>query len=202
MKNTIKKSITAILAAAMCAVPIVSAMSASAGNLEGVKREAIEINFDAKEYKKASELTFAKGGIKKTEELPIYRGEYVRGQLSNKFEISHVIARSGHWEIIWINGHWVLVWVPDEWIDPCASVSLGDKFHRGIDEFVKNKAVTAVIAEKIETISISGIRSAGRVSVIDMSTKQETLVTKSKAQDLLTRTTDMNAATAKRLLSR
>lgn len=202
MKNTIKKSLAAIFAAAMCAVPMVSAMSASAGNLEGIKREAREINFDAKEYKKASELTFAKGGIKKAEELPIYRGEYVRGQLSHKFEISHVIARSGHWEIIWINGHWVLVWVPDEWIDPRAEVTLGDKFHRGIDEFVKNKAVTAVIAEKIEKISISGIRSTGRVSVIDMATKQETLVTKANAQNLLVRTANIDAASAKRLLSR
>jgi hypothetical protein len=202
MKNTIKKSLAAIFAAAMCAVPMVSAMSASAGNLEGIKREAIEINFDAKEYKKASELTFAKGGIKKAEELPIYRGEYVRGQMSHKFEIGRVIGPSGHWEWVYVNGCWVLVWVKDDWIDPRAEVTLGDGFRKGIDEFIRNKAVTAVIAEKIEKISIAGSRRTDRVTVIDMATKQERLVTKANAQNLLVRTANIDASSAKRLLSR
>lgn len=202
MKATIKKAITGILAAAMCAVPMTSAMSASAGNLDGIKLEARELNFDAKEYKKASELTFAKGGIKKAEELQIYRGEYVRGQLSHKFEVGRLVGVGGHWVLTWVDGHLVWVWVPDTWVDPCAGIRFGDKLHKGIDEFVRNKAVTSVIAEKIEKISIAGIRRTDRVTVIDMGTKQEISITKSKAQELLTRTTNIDAASAKRLLNR
>ena len=215
MKNSVKKIFAAIAATAMCAVPMTSAMSASAALDNAVKysrtQTAQELQLsDVLEMHEITEAKLAdsvrvstalkKGG--NIADIKSYSGRLTQGTRVQEFKLRQFWEKGGHWEIIFVGGRIIIIWVPDPpRINPEAHEVLEGKYYKGIYDVVGDKRASVVVTDAIRNVGVREAK-ADTIDIVNLGNNKAYSATKIEAQDILMRTGNINARTAQMLVTK